>query len=376
MLFSNRMKDYYKILGVEKSANEEEIKRAYRKLAHQYHPDRSGGDDKKFKEINEAYQVLSNREKRGYYDRFGSAPQGSGGAPGGGPFGGFDFNGGPEGFNFGFGFDPSQMGDMGSVGDIFETIFEGLGVKRRKTYQRGADLETAEEITLEDAHRGITKNLAIRMYVLCEKCRGAGHDPNAESVKCVTCDGRGEIRENRSSFFGSFSQVRPCAKCFGTGQIYKKSCPTCSGAGRVNGDRKVEVVIATGISDGQIIKISGAGESGERGAGAGDLYVRIRVKPHSIFKREGNDLVAKVSMDIVDVLLGKPVSLVTISGKKIEVLIPADFSLKNKLKVVGEGMPRLGGFGKGDLYIDLDIKTPKHLSAAAKKLLEELSKVT
>lgn len=362
------MKDYYKILGVEKSATDDDIKKAYRKLAHQYHPDKSGGDEKRFKEINEAYQVIGNSDKRKTYDRFGA---GAFDEMAGEGFGGFDPFGGNAG-GFGFGFDPGNMEDMGGISDIFDMFFEGLGVKRRKTYKKGSDLETRVAITLEEAYAGVKKSIAIKTFVRCEKCGGVGHFPDVGFDKCGTCDGKGEIRESKSGFFGSFSQVRPCAKCFGTGQIPKKICVACLGAGRVTNERKVEVAIAAGISDGQLIKLAGLGEAGERGAGTGDLYVGVTVAPHKIFERHGNDLLLRASVSLLDVLLEKPLIITTIGGKKLEVAIPADFSLKSKMKIAGEGMPRLGGYGCGDLYIDLEVKTPKHLSSVAKKLLEEL----
>ncbi len=358
---STHMKDYYKILGIEKSATDDDIKKAYRKLAHQYHPDKASGNESKFKEINEAYQVLSSQEKRSYYDRFGSAPnQSGGGFSGGNPFAGFDFGGG--------GFDTSSFEDLGSVGDIFEAFFEGFGGKKRKTYKRGSDLEIVHEITLEEAYHGLKNDFEIKTFIVCEKCLGVGHAVEAGFNKCSTCDGQGEIRESRNSFFGSFSQVRSCAKCFGSGQIPKKMCGICSGSGRIMGSKKIKVVIAAGIADGQIIKVANAGEAGEHGGGVGDLYVRIKEKPHAIFKRESQDLVLKAAMSIVDILLEKPIIITAISGKKIEVNIPTDFNLKNKIKIAGEGMPRLGSFNKGDLYIDLDVKTPKNFS------LEQLRK--
>lgn len=365
------MKDYYKILGVQKGASEDDIKKAYRHLAHQYHPDKSGGDERKFKEINEAYQVLGSKDKRAYYDRFGETSPGMGG--GAGPFGG-GFNPFGEG-GFGFGFDPGNLGDMGDVGDIFDSIFEGLGVKRkRRTYQRGSDIEAVVEVTLEEAFAGIKKQLRYRTSVVCDKCAGVGHFPDAGFTECAACDGRGEVRETRNSFFGSFSQVRPCAKCSGLGKIPKKICHTCSGAGRMTGERQVDVVIAAGVAEGQIIKLAGLGEAGERGAGVGDLYVRVRVKPNAAFARQGDDLFVKKELSLVDVLLGNPLEMTTIGGKKITATIPEHFSLKDKLKVAGEGMPRFGGYGHGDMYVELDIKTPKHLSSVAKKLLEELRK--
>lgn len=358
--------DYYKILGVSKNASEDDIKKAYRKLAHQHHPDKNGGDDKKFKEINEAYQVLSNKEKRAQYDRFGRV---FGNASGGGPFGG-----NPFGEGFGFNFDASNFEDLGNLSDIFDAFFEGLGVKRRKTYQRGSDLELAQEISLEDAFSGSSKKIDVRTFVACKECLGLGHDPKSGFQNCHTCDGKGEIKEARSTIFGSFSQIKTCSKCMGNGQIPNKICKTCSGTGRVSGNNSVAVDIVPGVQDGQLIKIARAGEKGERGAEAGDLYIRIKIKPHPVFKRSGDDLIVKKELNLVDVLLGKKIEIPKISGGTITVEIPPKFNLKEKLIIGSEGMPRLGGYGRGNLLIDLEIKTPKKISAKAKKLLEELEK--
>ncbi|MBI3046476.1 MAG: DnaJ domain-containing protein [Candidatus Harrisonbacteria bacterium] len=357
-------KDYYKILGVEKSANEEEIKKAYRKLAHKYHPDKSGGDEKKFKEINEAYQILSDKNKRTQYDRFGNAFEGGQG------FGGFDFSGGQDGYNFGFGFDPSNMEDLSNVSDIFDAFFEGLGVKRkRKTYHRGADLEMAKEITLEEAFRGSAAKIQVETFVSCAVCAGIGYFSKDGVTKCATCDGRGEIRETRQSFFGQFSQVRTCGKCHGQGEIPNKVCKNCSG-GRVKAVREVQITLAPGIADGQLIKVAGAGQAGEQGAGAGDLYVRIKIKPHHTFKRVGDDLLARKDLDILSVLAGRKIEIPTLSGGKVMVEIPIGFNLRERLRIAGEGMPKFGGYGRGDLYVEFDVKVPK-IDQKLKKFFEE-----
>jgi molecular chaperone DnaJ len=361
-------KDYYNILGVAKTATEDEIKKAYRKLAHQYHPDKAGGDEKKFKEINEAYQVLSDKVKRAQYDRFGNAD----------PMGGFGGGGSPnwEGFG-GFGFDPQNMGDVGDFGDIFETIFEGMGVRpRRKTYEKGSDLEVREEVTLEEAFRGIVKTLKIRTFVTCAKCSGKGAEPGSGFEKCSTCDGQGEIREQRKTFFGSFSQVKVCTKCHGSGEVPKKPCAVCKGAGRTESEREFKVEILPGIEDGQLIKIKGMGEAGERGTATGDLYVRVRVRPHAIFERHGHDLLVTKELKVLDLLMGKRVDVPTISGGRVAVEIPANFNLRENLRIPNEGMPRFGGTfgGRGDLLVNFIIKAPKKLSAKGKKLLEDLEK--
>src|SRR3989344_5184002 len=220
------MKDYYKILGVEKSADEEEIKKAYRKLAHQYHPDKASGNEEKFKELNEAYQVLSSKEKRAQYDRFGRVFEGAQGSPhGGNPFGNGDFG-------FGFGFDPNNMEDLGGISDIFEAFFDGLGVKKRKAYHRGSDVEILQSLTLEEVFRGVEKKIKIKLFQSCGACKALGYLSDAGLTECATCSGRGEIKESRSTFFGSFSQVRSCPKCVGVGQIPNKTCGDCRGMGR------------------------------------------------------------------------------------------------------------------------------------------------
>jgi molecular chaperone DnaJ len=376
------MSDYYKILGINKGASEEEIKKAFRKLAHKYHPDK-GGDEKKFKEINEAYQVLSNKEKRAQYDRFGRVFSAQGGPAYGGEGAGFGFEwpfggqagpfGGTQG-PFGeikFDFDP----DFGDLGDIFDAFFEGLGVRqKRRTYQRGADVQVIEEITLEEAFRGTEKKIRYSVSVRCEKCGGLGHDPKAGFEQCPVCAGRGEIKETRRSFFGDFVQVKPCDKCFATGQIPKKICEVCRGSGRIKGEKNVTVEIRPGIADGQIIKIQSAGEAGERGTKEGDLYVRIKIKPHPVFRRQGDDLIVKKEVNLIDLLLEKKIEIPIISGNKLKIEIPADFDLKSNLRISGEGMPHFGSIGRGDLIVEFKIKTPKKLSEKAKKILEDLEK--
>lgn len=365
-------KNYYKILGVSKSASEEEVKKAFRRLAHEHHPDK-GGDEKKFKEINEAYQVLSNREKRAQYDRFGAIFEGAAG-----PGAGFGFGPFGAGSPFGeirFDFDNSEFGDLG---DIFDAFFEGLGVKqKRKTYHRGSDVQILEEITLEEAFYGTEKNINYETMVRCPKCDGVGHDSRAGFSECAQCAGRGEIKENRRTFFGNFEQVRACGECHGTGRVPKKICDNCRGAGRIKGKKLIKVQIRPGIQNEQIIKIKAGGEAGERGAEEGDLYARVRIKPHPVFERRGDDLIIKKEIKLTDLLLGKKIEVSTISGNKLKMEVPPDFDLRNNLRISGEGMPRFSpsaGGGRGDLIIELKVKTPKKLSAKAKKILEDMEK--
>lgn len=355
-------KDYYKILGISKTASEEEVKKAFRKLAHEHHPDKAHGNEAKFKEANEAYQVLSDKKKREYYDRFGSEPQ-AGFGGGGGPFpgwdmGGMDFNGANVNF--------------GDLGDIFETFFGGMGGQPRKTYRRGSDIEAVQEITLEESFAGIIKNITLRTYITCSDCGGKGGEPAAGMSACTVCNGRGEVKEEKRTFFGSFSQVKTCPNCQGFGEVPKKVCSHCKGAGRIMGERKISLDIRAGIADGQLIQIKGAGEAGERATPAGDLYVRIKVKPHHVFGRQGDDLITRKKVRVVDLLLGRMLEVQTIEGKTIEVEIPAGADLKEFIRVKGEGMPRFGRSGRGELLIDLEIKAPEKLSAKDRELLQGL----
>lgn len=358
------MDDYYKILGVEKNSSADEIKAAYRKMAHKYHPDKSGGDEKKFKEVNEAYQVLSNSEKRANYDRFGKGFSNMGANGFGQGFGGF---GQGTGGDWNINFDGSNMGDLQ---DILESIFGGFGGasrQRRRTYKRGGDLEMMSEITLEEAKSGKTVQAKFETFVECSDCKGVGFDPKGGFDECTQCSGRGEIREERKSFFGNISQVVICRKCNGAGKIPKKTCTHCHGAGRIRGFRNATVEIRPGVEDGQIIKIKSMGEAGEHGMEAGDLYVRIKVRPNPNFERHGQDIHVNYPINIADVLLGKRKEIKNLGGKAVNFEVPPNFNLRNEIRVKGEGMT-----SAGDLVIKLDIKTPKHLSAKAKKLLEDL----
>lgn len=352
------MEDYYKILGLRRNASKEEIKRAYRLLAHKFHPDKKGGDEEQFKKINEAYQVLGNDEKRRQYDQFGRVFSegfpGRGGAPG---QGGFEWD-----------FDLGGIDDLGDLEEIFSAFFEGLGVRqKRRTYRRGGDVEVTIDVSLLEAQKGKVVDIVFNTYVVCETCKGAGHEPGVGMKACEYCDGRGEIRETRSTFFGNFARVAVCEKCKGAGKVPEEVCKTCGGAGRVKGKRDVSVEVRPGVQDGQIIKVAGMGEAGEHQAGMGDLYVRIHVKPNSVFERRGNDLYRVVPVKITDVLLGRSVKVGTLDGRMVELEVPRGFHLSETLRIKGEGMPP-----DGDMVVKLRVETPKRLSAKAKKLLEDL----
>lgn len=368
--------DYYHILGINKGATEEEVKKAFRKLAHKYHPDKKGGDEKKFKEISEAYSILSDKKKREQYDKYGKVFEGAGPQWGGqGPFGGFSEAGFSNNGGFGFGFDPSSFSEGADLGDIFEAFFEGIGVRqKRRTYERGGDVEIIQEISLEEAFRGVEKEIRYKILVNCEKCEGKGYDQKAGFEKCSICAGRGEIKETRKSFFGSFTQVKQCKECLGAGQISKSLCAQCHGTGRISGERQIKIKIAQGVHDGQLITIKKAGEAGQRGTEAGDLYIRIKIKPHHVFHREGNDLIIKKDVKLIDVLLGKKIEIPTISGHKLHIEIPTDFDIRQNMIISNEGMPVFSSYGRGNLIVELKIKTPKKISVKAKKALEDLER--
>ncbi len=373
-------KDYYKILGVDKQASEEEIKKAYRKLAHQYHPDKTGGNGDKFKEVNEAYQVLSSKEKRQQYDQFGRVFDG--GAGGASPnWGGFDFGqgfpggfssqGGPaSGWDFNFGDGVNVGGDFGS---IFEGIFEGLGVrKKRRTVHSGSDLRLNLAITLEEVATGSQKELEYETLVKCQACQGRGYDTDSSFKTCEACDGRGEVKETRQSFFGPFTRIKSCPHCFGEGKIPEKICKECRGHGRVKAKKLTRVNIQAGINDGQIIKITGAGEDGEKGASSGDLYLEVNIKPHSLFKRQAADLIYEKKISIPQAVLGAETEIPGLVGKSLLVKIPAGTESGKVLRIKGKGLPHFGRFGSGDLLIVVKVAIPAKVSSKAKKLLEEL----
>lgn len=365
--FSNMAKDYYSILGVEKGASEEEIKKAYRKLAHQHHPDKQGGDEAKFKEINEAYQVLSDKQKRAQYDQFGSTFDGSG--AGGAGFGGFDFSGFSNGgFNF-----------EGDLGDIFGDIFGGAGFggssKARK--QRGEDISVDFEISMEEAFVGIDREIKLYMSVPCSKCGGTGAESGSKVEKCKNCGGTGKVQKQRKTMFGVFMQTEVCQDCQGLGEKFEKACSKCGGDGRLKEEKEIKIKIPAGIAEGQTIRISGQGGAGFRSAGghssAGDLYVTVHIKKHSFFERKGDDVYYNLSINYSKAALGGSEDIPTLKGK-IKLKIPSGIQSGKVIKIKGAGFPHLQGRGEGDLYVIVNVKVPENLSRAQKKIIEDLEK--
>jgi molecular chaperone DnaJ len=354
------MPNYYEILGVPKSANKDEIKQAYRKLAHQYHPDK-GGDEKKFKEINEAYQVLGDEKKKAQYDQFGAGfgHAGSGGSAG---FDGFDFR------NFsGFG-----GGGTGNVdfSDIFSEFFGGTRTATQ-TKNRGSDIQIDVTITLEEAYQGVSQEISLKKQVICNTCGGNKNEPGSEFNKCENCNGAGEIRRNQKILFGNFTQVSICTSCHGAGKIPQKKCSHCRGMGTISDVEKISIKIPPGINNGETLKISGKGEANS--GGYGDLYVNVHVSENKNFHRQGDDVVSIAEIPFSQAALGDNIPTKTLEGN-IVVKIPAGIESGEVIKLEGKGMPRLHGGGKGSHYIKVVVKTPHKLSNKARQLLEELRK--
>lgn len=357
-------KDYYNILGVPRDASEDDIKKAYRKLAHKYHPDKGGGDAEKFKEINEAYQVLSDKRKRAQYDQFGEAFA-RGGAGG---FEGFDFSqfGGKQGgFEFNFG--------AGGFEDIFGDLFSSYSGDPRsgRNQNRGNDIGIDLEILFEEAARGVERQVELYKSVKCPVCQGSGAEPGSKISTCDKCHGTGRMKTERRTFLGTFASVSTCDKCRGKGKIPEKKCGRCGGDGRVKETAKIKVFVPAGIRDGQAISMNGLGEAGQFGGPSGDLYITIHVKPHSQFKRKGDDIWHKVEIPFSMAILGGSIEVPTLNGN-VRIKVPAGTSPGHVFKLKGEGFKHLEGFGQGDEFIEITIQVPKKLTGTQKKILEDL----
>jgi len=362
------MKDYYQILGVSRDASRDEIKKAYRKLAHKYHPDK-GGDEKRFKEINEAYQVLADDEKRSQYDRFGRTFEGTGFDPNQQGFGNWDFGSAWSDFsNAGF-----NVG-IDDIGDIFEQFFGFGGRRTTKQKNRGRDIKVEIELDLEDTLQDQEKEISLEKFIVCSRCKGSGAEPGAGVEECFSCRGTGRVQQIKKSFLGTFTRYTTCPECGGEGKRPKKFCNVCGGEGRIKKEEKIKFTIPAGIDTDQVIKIKGKGESGRRGGEAGDLYVRVVIKPHSVFKRKGDDLYAKVPISFSQATLGAKVEVPTLAGKGVVLKVPPGTQSGKILKISKKGIPHFARHGKGDLYVELVVKTPKNLTKTQKELMEKLKK--
>ncbi len=352
-------KDYYKILGVEKNADAAEIKKAYRKLAIKYHPDQNKDNpeaDKKFKELNEAYDILKDDQKRAAYDRYGSAAfDGSmGGAPGGGA-GGF--------------------GGAGAFSDIFEDMFGdfmGGGGARRGPggATRGSDVQYTMELTMEEAFAGKETTIKIPLNESCEKCEGSGAEPGTSASNCPTCDGVGRVRQQQ----GFFTIERTCPTCGGEGATITSPCKNCGGSGVKQQSKSLKVKIPAGIETGRRIRLSGEGEAGQRGGPKGDLYVLVSVKPHKLFKRDGANLFCRVPITVTKAALGGELEVPTIEGKKSKVKIPAGTQTGQQFRLKGKGMTLLRSDQRGDMFIEIYVETPVNLDKTQTDMLKKLDK--
>lgn len=351
-------KDYYDILGVSKDANDQEIKKAYRKMAMKYHPDKHKGDkaaETKFKDINEAYQVLSDKQKRQSYDQFGSADGPGFGGFGGGGFGGQGFNG----------------ADFGGFSDIFETFFGGGagggGRSARRTGPvRGANIEGNVRLKFEEAVFGTEKELELTKADTCEQCKGDGVEPGSKMVSCNECSGTGEVRSVQNTIFGQMATSRMCGVCEGVGRVPEKKCTTCHGKGRVRKKERVKVKIPAGIDDGSTIRLSGKGEAGVRGGSHGDLYVHIQVQDHKDFERRGYDIYSEVHIHMVQAVLGDEVEVETVNGVKV-LKVPAGTQSGKEFKLSGEGVNRLKSSGTGDHIVKIIVDIPDKVSKKEKE---------
>ena len=347
--------DFYETLGVSKSADEKELKSAFRKLAMQFHPDKNPGDhsaEAKFKEINEAYETLRDPQKRSAYDRYGHAAFENGGGGGGG------------------------FGGAGGFADIFEDIFgEMMGGRGRRASngrERGADLRFNMEISLEEAFAGKTAHIRVPTSIACDVCSGTGAKPGTQPTTCATCGGAGRVRASQ----GFFSVERACPTCQGRGTIIKDPCTKCSGHGKVSKERSLDVNIPAGIEDGTRIRLSGEGEAGSRGGPAGDLYIFISIKPHQFFQRDGSDLYCKVPISMTTAALGGQFEVSTLDGTQTRVKVPEGTQYGKQFRLKGKGMPVMRQSAMGDLYIQIDIETPQNLTGRQRELLEEFEKLS
>lgn len=358
-------KDYYEILGVSRNSSGEEIKKAYRKLAHQHHPDKSGGGDEKFKEITEAYSILGDSKKRAQYDQFGHAFERAGG---GNQQGGFQWpGGGTGGFEFHFGEEPGQNFDFS---DIFEDML-GFQKGRGGKNKRGKDIQIDLEIPFEESIFGSKRMLELKKLIRCEHCQGTGGEHGTKTKTCTTCNGQGRVQRSRKTIFGAFAEIITCPECHGKGQRPEHLCKECGGKGVKYGKEAIEILIPKGIQNDSALKITGKGEASETGGVPGDLYARIIVLPHTLFQRKENDLYMILPVKLTDAVIGGAIHVSTLDGD-IKLSIPEGTQSGDILKVRGKGVPYEHDYGRGNLLIEVKVDIPKRLSKKAKEAIDLL----
>ena len=369
-------RDYYEVLGVNKNATDDELKKAYRKLAKKYHPDANPDNKKeaeaKFKEVNEAYETLSNPQKRKMYDQFGAdGPQGFGGA--GGPFGGQN---GYYSYN-GSGFD--GFGDFGDLGDIFSSIFGGgfggrTSSSRKQGPTKGADLNVRLDLTFEQAFSGIEKEIVITRDEECSVCHGSGAKTGTSPIKCPTCHGTGQVTQVQSTILGQMQTTRPCSACHGTGKIIKEPCENCRGKGTVRKQPKIKVKILAGIDDNQTVVLRGEGEPGKKGGPKGDLYITVKIKRNSIYTRKGNNVLCEIPITITQATLGAELEIPMVDGTKEKYKIPEGTQTGSKFIIRNRGFKSINSTITGDFVFTVTVQTPKRLSKEQRELLVQLAK--
>ena len=365
-------KDYYAILGVSKTATDDELKKAYRKMAKKYHPDANPDNkeeaEKKFKEVNEAYEVLSDAKKRKMYDQFGTVdPQGFGGA--GGPFGGGNY----------YSYSSSNWDDFGDLGDIFSSFFGGgFGGQRATRKNNGPrkveDLYYSMDISFEESFLGIEKEIVISRKETCSKCHGTGAKPGTNPIKCATCGGTGQIRQMQNTILGQVQTTRTCSDCHGTGEVITSPCETCGGKGTVRKNPKVKVKIPAGIGDNQTVVLRGQGNPGQKGGPNGDLYITLRIRNNTIFKREGNNVICNIPISITQATLGAELEIPMVDGSKEKYKIPEATQTGTQFTIRGKGFKNINSSSYGNFIFKVVVQTPKRLTKEQRELLTQLAK--
>lgn len=366
-------RDYYEVLGVEKNASDDEIKRAYRRLAKKYHPD-ANPDNKeeaeaKFKEVNEAYETLSNQQKRQMYDQFGpEGPQGFGGA--GGPFGNgtYTYSTGFDGFN-----------DFGDLGDIFSSFFGGgfngsRGGNRKNAPRKGMDLRYDLEISFEESFLGTERYVSLNRNETCSTCHGEGAKPGTHPETCSVCHGTGQIKQVQTTILGQMQTMRTCTNCHGTGKVIKEPCETCKGKGTVRNQVRLSVKIPAGVDDNQTIVLRGEGEPGENGGGKGDLYITIHVKHHRLYERKGNNVLCEIPITFTQATLGACLKIPMVDGTEETYTIPDSTQTGTKFVIKNKGFKSLNNTSQGDFIFTVQVQVPKKLTQEQRVLLNELAK--
>ncbi len=359
-------KDYYSILGVAQNATKDDIKKAYRSLAHKYHPDK-GGDEARFKEINEAYQILSDDKKRSQYDQFGQVFEG--GNMGGGQ-GGFEW---PGGIRFDFGGEGGTGGEF-DFSDVFEDFFgmgTGGGARTKARERRGKDVRLELDVTFEESIFGVKKEIEFSKLSRCEQCGGSGSEPGTQMKTCPTCQGRGNIQKTQRTFLGSFTQVSTCVDCSGMGKQPEVRCQNCKGKGVVHAVEQLEIFVPKGVRNDEILKITGKGEASLYGGVPGDLYIKLHVLSHEFLRRQGDNIIMQLPLRLSQAILGDTVEIETLDGS-IKLKVPEGTQAGDILKVRGKGAYATSGYGRGDLLIEIKLEIPKKTSKKVKEIFEEL----